>query len=233
MSNNKQIILPKGKVKEANRASNEEKCKKMMDYWTDDNTIALKQNYFVIAEFKNKIVELKELYLKYKKMDDSQEIFGYCDIVYSVLFAHKSMLQMSDQVIALFNENLVNFGITLAAHLDFARQCKRKPVWTAQEIASVKGNVAQLDMMYKMQMQSKMQQLQSQFTDICERLFDCILLCAGAKSTNDKIRKGALNEFFPKEINDPVELLDIHINMIDAILKTITVDITNMFETRV
>lgn len=28
MSNNKQIILPKGKVKEANRASNEEKCKK-------------------------------------------------------------------------------------------------------------------------------------------------------------------------------------------------------------
>ena len=227
MSNNKQIILPRGEVKEANRASNEEKCKKMLDYWTDDNTIALKQNYFVIVEFKNKIVELKELYLKYKKMDDSQEIFGYCDIVYSVLFAHKSMLQMSEQVIALFNENLVNFGIILAAHLDFSRQCKRKPVWTAQEIASVKGNVAQLDTMYKIQMQSKMQQLQ--FTDICERLFDCILLCVGIKSTNDKIRKGALNEFFPEQINDPVELLDIHINMIDAILKLICIDITNMF----
>ena len=38
MSNNKQIILPRGEVKEANRVAKEKNKKKMMDYWTEDNT---------------------------------------------------------------------------------------------------------------------------------------------------------------------------------------------------
>ena len=216
------IILPKSAVKEANREAKENNKKKMFDYWTKDNDECLNIYYEYLAPMYFKIYDLKHLYLE-SKVDKKD--FGYMDILYTVINGGNTCINYPslefslrfNQFISIFNDNLINFGITLGSHLELSRNYKEKPVWTAQEIASVKGNVAQLDAMYQVQMQSQMQQLQVQFTDICERLFDCILFTIGVKSTHEDIRTAAINEFFPSSIEDPIELLDIHTDLIKAI----------------
>ena len=220
MSNNKQIILPRGEVKEANRVAKEKNKKKMMDYWTEDNTDNLRENYKLISIMERKILNIQNLYLANKNKDKSSEIFGYMDITHNVIY--KNFIDVGKinftalQLLNIFNDNLINFGITLGSHLELVRNYKEKPVWTAQEIASVRGNVAQLDAVYQAQMQGQMRQLQIQFTDICERLFDCILSIIGVESTHSDIRTAAINEFFPNSIEDPIELLHIGLELIKA-----------------
>ena len=183
------IILPKSAVKEANREAKEKNTKKMMDYWTEDNSQYLYLYHDYLLIMKNKIIDLKNLYLENKDKDRTSDLFGYMDILHivvnsgNIFINDKSLtpdfLLRFNQLINVFNDNLINFGITSGSHLELVRNYKEKPVWTAQEIASVRGNVAQLDAVYQAQMQGQMRQLQIQFTDICERLFDCILFTIG------------------------------------------------------
>ena len=216
------IILPKSAVKEANRQAKENNKKKMFDYWTEDNSEYLKLNFKYLKPMKNKIMDLYNLYLDNKNEDKSSETFGYLDILHKVIHGgYLNYYGLTEvefvQLINVFNDNLINFGITLGSHLELVRNYKEKPVWTAQEIASVRGNVAQLDAVYQAQMQGQMRQLQIQFTDICERLFDCILYVIGVKSAHSEIRTAAINEFFPSSIEDPIELLDIYRKLIEAL----------------